>query len=170
MSSFKKISFSTRVGKLDYLLGMHYVEVPSHIVKKLGGLNKQRLYCSINEKVRYSCGLMALSEGRAYISINKKRMTDLQLKLGSMIDVVLEPDTSTFGMEVPEELEELLKQDPEGEARFLKLSPGKQRNIIYFVSGVKSSQLRIDRALKLINNLKALKEGKETMRAIFYGN
>ncbi len=87
-----------------------------------------------------------------------------------MIDVVLEPDTSTFGMEVPEELEELLKQDPEGEARFLKLSPGKQRNIIYFVSGVKSSQLRIDRALKLINNLKALKEGKETMREIFYGN
>ena len=51
-----------------------------------------------------------------------------------------------------------------------KKNQGKQRNIIYFVSGVKSSQLRIDRALKLINNLKALKEGKETMREIFYGN
>ncbi|MBL7925045.1 MAG: DUF1905 domain-containing protein [Bacteroidia bacterium] len=148
---------------------MHYIEIPASVVKKLGGFKKQRLHCTINKQVSYPCGLMALGEGRAYVSINKKRMTELKLKVGDAIEVLLEPDHSRFGMEVPEELEELLKQDPEGEARFLKLSAGKQRNIIYYVSGVKSSQLRIERSLKLINHLKQLPEGKEKVREIFLG-
>lgn len=165
--SSKKISFTSRIDKLPYLMGMHYVEIPATIVKKLGGLNKQRLHCTLNKKMQFPCGLMALREGMAYVSINKKRLNELELQVGDVIDVILEPDHSQFGMEVPEELEELLRQDPEGERRFLQLTPGKQRNIIYYISGVKSSNLRLDRALKLINNLKQAPEGKETMRMIF---
>jgi hypothetical protein len=37
--SDKKISFASHIGKLDYLMGVHYVEVPAAILKKLGGLN-----------------------------------------------------------------------------------------------------------------------------------
>ena len=83
--------------------------------------------------------------------------------------VELVPDESEFGMPVPEELDELFAQDEEGFRRFCGLSPGKQRNIIHFVSSVKNSQSRIDRALKLINNLKLLPEGKEKVSEIFKG-
>jgi uncharacterized protein YdeI (YjbR/CyaY-like superfamily) len=80
--------------------------------------------------------------------------------------VVLEKDESKYGMEVPPELAELLAQDPEGAARFEGLTPGKQRYIIQYVSTVKSSQLRIDRAFLLIGNLKRLPVGKESFRAM----
>ncbi|MBK9637009.1 MAG: YdeI/OmpD-associated family protein [Bacteroidetes bacterium] len=167
--STPKVSFTSRIGKLDYLMGVHYVEVPATIVKKLGGLNKQRLFCSINKHSKFQCGMMALGEGRGYITINKKKLKEFSIALGDKIDVTLEPDKSEFGMEVPEELIEIFAQDPEAEKRFMNISGGKQRNIIYYVIGVKNSDKRIERALKLINNLKACPEGKETARGIFLG-
>ena len=168
--SAPKVSFASRIGKLDYLMGVHYVEVPEKIVKKLGGLNKQRLLCSINNQPKFQCGMMALGEGRGYITVSKKKLKEFSIKLGDVIKVILEPDNSEFGMEVPEELIEIFAQDPEAEKRFMSISSGKQRNIIYYVSGVKNSDKRIERALKLINNLKACPEGKETARRIFVGS
>lgn len=167
--SDKKISFASRICKLDYLMGVHYVEVPANIIKKLGGLNKQRLLCSINKHPNFQCGMMALGEGKGYITVSKKKLNQFSITLGDAIKVILEPDNSEFGMEVPEELIEIFAQDPEAEKRFMKISPGKQRNIIYYVAGVKNSDKRIERALKLINNLKASPEGKETARRIFVG-
>jgi hypothetical protein len=158
------------VGRLAYLGGMNYIEVPEAIVKKLGGLNKQRLLCSVNGKPHFSCGLMALRDGKAYIMFSKKRMKEAGVDVEDKIDVVLEPDHSEFGMELSDELREVLESDPEAESRFRNLTPGKQRNIIHYVSQVKSPQLRVDRALKLMNNLKALPPGKETVRAIFLGH
>ena len=143
--SDKKISFASRIGKLDYLMGVHYVEVPANIVKKLGGLNKQRLLCSINKHPNFQCGMMALGEGKGYITVSKKKLNQFSITLGDAIKVILEPDNSEFGMEVPEELIEIFAQDPEAEKRFMNISPGKQRNIIYYVSGVKNSDKRIVR-------------------------
>ena len=159
--SAPKVSFASRIGKLDYLMGVHYVEVPANVVKKLGGLNKQRLFCSINKHPKFQCGMMALGEGRGYITVSKKKLKEFSITLGDKIDVTLEPDKSEFGMEVPEELIEIFAQDTEAEKRFMSISGGKQRNIIYYVSGVKNSDLRIKRALKLINNLKACPEGRK---------
>lgn len=167
--SAPKVSFASCIGKLDYLMGVHYVEVPANIVKKLGGLNKQRLFCSINKHPKFQCGIMALREGKGYITLSKKKLKDFSIGLGDSIKVTLEADHSEFGMEVPEELIEIFAQDPEAEKRFMNISGGKQRNIIYYVAGVKNSDKRIERALKLLNNLKACPDGKETGRRIFLG-
>ena len=86
------------------------------------------------------------------------------LKFKDEVTVSLKKDESEFGMEVSEELKELLDQDAEGMRRFKMLPPGKQRYIIHYVNTVKSSQKRIDRAILLITNLKKTKEGKESFR------
>jgi len=57
---------------------------------------------------------------------------------------------------MPEELEALLEQESEGARLFEALSDGKKRYIIHYVGSVKSSQLKIDRAIMLINNLKTM--------------
>jgi uncharacterized protein YdeI (YjbR/CyaY-like superfamily) len=67
-------------------------------------------------------------------------------------------------MDMPEELKELLDQDPEGLRRFELLSLGKKRYIIYYVAGVKSSHLKLERSLLIINNLKLTKVGKESFK------
>ncbi|PTX22549.1 bacteriocin resistance YdeI/OmpD-like protein [Pontibacter mucosus] len=159
------INFRTHIGLLQHLPGMHYLEVPQDVVQALGTLNI-RLICTVNGKLKFQCGLMALGEGRAYISISKKRMQQLGIKLHDEVTVTLEKDDSTYGTEVPAEMEELLQQDEEGNRRFLLLKPGMQRYMLNHVSAVKNPQLRVDRAITLIENLKKLPEGKENFRAM----
>lgn len=156
------IKFTTTIGQLDHL-NMKYLEIPKRIVDGFGTL-KVRLLCTVNDSLTFQCGLMALGEGKAYISINANRMEELGVKAGDQVTVALEKDKSKYGMDMPEELEELLDQDDEGKRRFDRLTPGMQRYIIYYVAGVKSSQLRLDRAIMLIENLKRSVQGKETFR------
>lgn len=161
----KPISFKTHIDKLSYLKTF-YLEIPATIVKKIGGIGKVRLICEVNKALSFQCGLMSLPEGKAYISINSKRMKELGVEMGDSVNVILTEDTSEFGVDVPEELSELFKQDPEGKRRFDLLKPGMQRYILNFVNTVKSPQLRVDKAFTLISNLKNLTPGKETFKEI----
>ena len=163
-AAFPEIKYKTHVNKLPHLLGMHYLEVPQDVVQQLGGKYSVRLLCTINNCLTFQGGLVALGNGSGYISVNNKRLKQLGLKAGTEVWVKLEKDESKYGMEMPEELEELLAQDAAGKKRFDGLTPGRQRYIIHYVSGIKSTQLRIDRAILLIENLKKLPVGKESFR------
>ncbi|HEY0031120.1 MAG TPA: YdeI/OmpD-associated family protein [Bacteroidia bacterium] len=166
MAKNKPITYKTKIYKLEHLVGMHYLEVPADIIDQLGGKFKMRLLCTVNDKLTFQGGLVALGNGNGYISINISRLKKLGLKFKDEVSVSLKKDDSEYGMEMPEELRELLEQDEEGMRRFKMLTPGKQRYIIHYVNTVKNSQLRIDRAILLISNLKKTKEGKESFRAM----
>ena len=161
----KPISFSTHIDRLSYLK-LFYFEIPASVVKKIGGIGKQRLICEVNKQLKFQCGLIALGEGKAYISINSKRMKELGLEKGDTVTLILTEDKSEYGADVPEELTELFKQDPEGKRRFELLTPGMQRYILKHIAAVKSVQLKVDLAFTLISNLKQLPQGKETFREI----
>lgn len=164
MTAEKPIVYKTQVEKLTHMNDVHYLEVPAPVIKQLGGTLKVRLLCTINNKLTFPCGPVALENGCGYISINRKRLKELGIGFKDKIQVALIKDPSKYGMEMPEELSELLQQDKEGNKRFKSLPSGKQRYIIYYVNTVKSSQLRINRAIKLIENLKKTKPGKESFR------
>ena len=158
------IQYVTPIRRLEHLVGMHYLEVPREIVQQLGGKYNVRLLCTVNNTITFQGGLVALGQGNAYISLNNKRLKQLTLRHGDLVQVTLEEDNSQYGMEVPEELAELLRQDDAGRQRFSQLTPGRQRYIIHYVSSVKSPQLRVDRAILLIENLKRMPAGKESFR------
>jgi hypothetical protein len=160
------ISFITQIKRLEHFVNTHYLEVPEAVIQQLSKKLKTKLICTVNQSLTFQCGLVALGEGRAYITLSGKRMKQLGVSYGHEVAVLLEEDESTYGMEVPEELAELLAQDDEGKKRFHGLPMGKQRYIIFYISSVKSSQLRIDRAVQLIGNLKRLPVGKESFRDI----
>ena len=84
----KPIRFKTHIDKLSYLKTF-YLEVPATIVKKIGGIGKVRLICEVNKTLSFQCGLVSLPEGKAYISINSKRMKELGVEQGDTVDVVL---------------------------------------------------------------------------------
>ncbi len=134
---------------------MNIVVIPKAMVHKMGGLGT-RLLCSVNGFEEFHCGMVAYGEGQGYISINKKRLKMFDAALGDEVSLVLRLDHSKYGMEMPEELDALLDQDDEGAKLFEALSDGKKRYIIHYVDSVKSSQLKIDRAIMLINNLKTM--------------
>ena len=164
MSKSKPITYQTRVQRLDSMNGMHYLEVPAYVIQELGGKISVRLHCTVNGQLTFPCGPVALGEGKGCISLNKKRMQELGVKYKQEVTVSLIKDSSKYGMEMPEELRELLKQDTEGATRFKLLPPGKQRYVIYYVNQVKDAQRKIERAIKLIENLKKTNIGKESFR------
>ena len=166
MASTFKIKLSSVIGQLPQLVGMHYLFIPASAVKKMGGTFNVRVICTVNNSLKYQGGIVALGEGNAYISINKARLKQLGVKAGDLVEFTLENDDSEFGMTVPEELVELFNQDDEAKARFDALTKAMQRYIIHYVSSVKSSQLKIDRAFTLLTNLKKLPKGKENFRAM----
>jgi len=159
------IKFKSKIKKLEHLSG-HYIQVPAPVVVKIGGISKQRWICTIDGSLSWQCGIVAHKLGSGYVILNQKLMKKGELKEGMLINVELKKDKSKFGMTVPQELAELLAQDREGISRFEALAPGKLRYIIYYVNQVKSPQLRIERAVRCINNLKKLPKGKESFAGI----
>jgi hypothetical protein len=157
--------FTTRVYELKSLK-LHYLKVPKEVIEKGGAMMKKRLICTADKSVTWPCGLVALRGGNAYIIINKKIMKQLGIALGDAVAVSLKKDAGPYGMSMCDELKTLLDQDQEGHRRFQRLPPSKRRYIIYYVAQVKSSQLRIDRSIRLIENLKRTVEGKESFREI----
>jgi uncharacterized protein YdeI (YjbR/CyaY-like superfamily) len=71
------------------------------------------------------------------------------------VSVLLKKDESEYGLPMPEELQELLLQDEEGDRLFHALTIGKQRTLLYIVGSVKDTGKRISRALAIVNHLKA---------------
>lgn len=157
------ITFDTTIRDLEYL-NSRYLFIPASVVEAFGGCGKKRVIVTINGKLTYQSGFMALGEGNAYITINAARMKQLGVTTGDAVEVKLEEDKSRYGMEMPPELEEVLRQDPVGAERFSQLRPAMQRYVLYHVAGVKNPQSRVDRALKLIGNLKRLAPGKESFK------
>jgi hypothetical protein len=146
---------------------MHYLEVPPKVVKALGGKFRLRLICTLNGRHSFHCGLMALGGGSGYLTLSRQRMAEIGARPGDSLRVALRVDESKYGMEMPREFREVLRQDREGRKRFEALKPGKQRTILYHVAGTKDVDRRIDRSLRLVENLKRLPLGKESIPGIF---
>jgi hypothetical protein len=99
--------------------------------------------------------IMSSGNDNFYILMNKENIQKYKLQLGQEINVILEEDTSEFGMPLSEEMQEMLLQDHAFNENFRNLTPGKQRNIIYAVSKIKSSDLRLRTLIVIGEHLKA---------------
>lgn len=139
-----------------------HIIVPSDIASGLLEEGSKRVVAIVStegESVEYQCGLIPRGKGKTVIMVNKDIRTKLRIDAGSNVRVRLRKDESEYGLEMPEELAELLRQDGEGSRWFHALPEGKQRTLIYIVSSMKNSTRRIERALTIVEHLKAREGG-----------
>lgn len=141
-----------------------YIMIPDAVSTKLIKKSR-RVIATINNSITFPCALMHDGNGQYFININKEYRKKLNVVKGSKLMVSLVEDTSEYGMPVPEEMQELLIQDEEGKAVFEKLTPGKKRTLLHLVGKVKSSDIRIDKSIKIINYLKSV-DGKLDFKEI----
>jgi hypothetical protein len=163
------VTFQTTVGCFSDAptgLNSHYALIPESIIRKTGETLPARFMVHIHD-LSWHGAIMPMGNGAGYNLINKSKLKKLRVHEGDKISVRLEQETEEYGMPICEELVEVLNQDAEAGERFHALTPGKQRSIIYFIGKIKSSQLRIEKALFLLNNLKRLPRGKEPVGLIF---
>lgn len=134
--------------------GWHFLVIDRKYVDRLAFEGKsKRVRCSIKGAEAFPCALMPWGDF-FYIMVNKLRRVELGLKVGDRVEVLLEKDESKYGMPMPEELQEVLNQDPEGDKLFHKLTAGKQRSMMWFIGKVKDIDKRIHTALVFVEHLK----------------
>ena len=136
------------------LWGCHFA-VPLIIAQTLVAVTEdKRVLCTINDQIEYQCALLPRGDGTHLITVNKKTQSKLGLKIGSPIRVGLRRDESEYALPMPEELAELLAQDEAGNELLHALSPGKIRTLLYTVGQPKSTEVRLHRALVIVDHLK----------------
>ncbi len=139
--------------------GWHFFMIEPAVEKKFGFESKsRRVICTIKGGEPFPCALMPWGD-MFYIMVNKQRRNELGLEVGQTVDIVLEKDESKYGMPMPEELQEVLEQDPEGAQMFERLTAGKKRGIMWQISTIKDIDKRIHIALIYIEHVKK-NEGK----------
>jgi hypothetical protein len=131
-----------------------FFKIPNAIAEELLKItNDKRVQCDLNNEITIPRAI-SKKDDFYYILMNQEILKKLKIDFGSEIYVVLSPDVSKYGMPICEEFQEVLFQDPEGEILFDKLTPGKQRSLLFYVNKIKSSQLKIERAFVIIQHLK----------------
>lgn len=162
------ITFETDIKALDYL-NYWFVEITPDILAQLPGRKEkgdfnQRLIITLDKRVSWQAGILALGNGSGLITVQKNRLKQIGKTLGDHVTVELEKDYSEFGVPVAEELKEYWLQVPESKLRFDALTPGMKRYILNHVSTAKSTEKRAERAHLLLSNLLLAPQGKETFR------
>ncbi len=155
----KSIKFNTTIERSPETSGWHYLVIEKKTAEKLSFADQyRRVVCSINGAESFQCALMP-SGGKFYIIVNKKKRDGLGIVAGDTVRVELVIDESKYGLPMPEELREVLNQDPNGDRLFHALTAGKQRSMLYYLGNIKDVDKRIHAALILIEHLKN-NEGK----------
>ena len=152
------------VGLLDH----HLLYVPSNIVELFPKEKRNRFKVKFKHQDKslevYAALRKDKNTGDYRMMFSKGNQAKLGLFQNDYFEMQLIEDTSKYGVEMPEELDEVFKTDVDAFRIFESLTAGKKRSIIYTIIRIKNSQKRIDKALLLCENLK---KGITDQRALF---
>lgn len=145
--------------KLEHLLekfegGMHYIMIDPKSVTSLTKNDNKRVICRLNDQIEFHCAILSRKGLGHFVFVGSSIIKKLKLKPGLKIIATFSVDDSPYQFHLPEELEEVLNTDPEAYTTFQSLTPGNQRSLMYLVKQVKSSDKKIERALKIASQLK----------------
>ncbi|BAO56078.1 YdeI/OmpD-associated family protein [Nonlabens marinus] len=130
--------------------------IPEDIAEQLDIYKIKRVVANVsaneNELTLYA-GVIK-RKGLRYLMFSKANKKLLAIEEGDNVHIDMQEDTSKYQAPMTEELEAVLLSDYEAYQIFESLLPGKQRNLIFLIYGIKDSQKRVDVALNAMENLK----------------
>lgn len=134
--------------------GMHYITIDRELAESFIKEGHKRVLCRVNNEVVFHGAIMPKKDKSYFINIGLTICKKLKVVEGATVQVELVIDHSKYQFEMPEEFEEVLQSDDEANLIFQSLTDGNKRALIYLVTQVKSSDKRIDRALKIAQKIK----------------
>ena len=160
------VRFTTVLERSDNNLWGAHVRVPSHIADKFTGTGTRRIVCTLNGSAEHQCAILPFGNGAFVVTVNKRLRDSHGLKFGDEVEVGVRKDDSKYGLPLPEELQEVLRQDAVGSTLFHALTPGRRRTLLYIVGSAKTPDKRIARSVVIMTHLKANK-GKINYRQLY---
>jgi hypothetical protein len=154
--STKTLRLTTVLSMSEQEFGWHFLtfDAKSLAALNFGDKKSRRVVCTINDSHTFQCALLPRTKGGFCIVVNKKIRDKLGISHGSKVRVELAKDESKYGLPMPKELKEVLKQDRQGDKLFHSLTAGKQRTILYYLAKPKDVDRRIHMALTVVEHLK----------------
>ena len=152
----KTIRTTSVLSKSENEFGWYFLRFDT---KAVSGLNfedrkSRRVVCTLNESHTFQCALLPWTKDGFCIVVNKKIREKLGLVDGSKVKVELQKDESKYGLPMPKELKEVLRQDREGNKLFHSLTAGKQRSLLYYIGKQKDIDRRIHMSLIVVEHLR----------------
>lgn len=146
-------NFTAPVKRFSIEGGMHYLELPNAAAEEMRATGYKRWVCTIQDALTWHCGLLPTGEGTWFVVLSKAKMKAVEAHVGDWLNVDMVPDTSKYGMPLPEDLADILADDTEFERRFDAMLPGKRRNAIHQIASAKTPETAAKRIIKLMEQL-----------------
>ena len=152
----KTIRTTSVLSKSENEFGWYFLRFDTKAVSGLNFEDKKsrRVVCTLNESHTFQCALLPWTKNGFCIVVNKKIREKLGLADGSKVNVELRKDESKYGLPMPKELKEVLRQDREGNKLFHSLTSGKQRSLLYYIGKQKDIDRRIHMSLIVVEHLR----------------
>lgn len=155
MTKADTYTFTGVIEKTDSNVYPHIIYLDSGCVRFIKSNQLERIMVNFNDGEDQHMGYMPAGDDRYFFIFNKELMKKLKAKVGDHIEIKVREDSSKYGMPISEELESTLETDGLFRNYFEKLTPGKQRSLIYIVNKYKSSDKRIEKSIVISEHLKA---------------
>lgn len=119
------------------------------------------------ESFVFRTSLFGISQGGGQmLLVNKQMQKGAKVTLGSLVEVVLEPDMEERRSSVPVELEKLLKADRELKKFYEALSPSARNDISKTITEPKGADARVRRAEQMAERMMLAMEGERDLPPI----
>ena len=152
MPQVAPFEFPTPILKQETGMKNHYMPVPTDIAEQLISNGTRRVLATING-VEENRAIHNSKNGDYFLIVGLPVLRRIGVKRGDMVIASLISDPNPDKVDIPEEFLEALNMDTAAKNRFFSMTPGMQRSLTTFVTGVKRPESRIKRAMELAYKL-----------------
>lgn len=145
-------SFTGKLEKIDLQLVHYILVVPQEIIEQLPK-GRVRVKGEMNG-TPFALAIQSMKTGERYFSMGGALRREVKVKKAGEVIKVTFHLVDSEELDIPEELEAVLAQDPEGAEVFNALTTGYKRGLIHYITSVKNVDSRIKRAIQLIEKAK----------------
>lgn len=146
-------SFPAPVLRSEAKMFQHYIPVPHDIVAVLEATGSKRVIATICD-VTVRRAILGRRDGERFIVVSRDLLRQFKCEAGDILHVNLRSDPDPNKIDLGEEFETVLEQDPEAAERFFGMTTGKQRSLAHYTTSAKRVETRIKRALELAYKLR----------------
>ena len=150
MSQF---TFNSKLEKLQSNLSYTALFLPFEIVAQLPEKGRLRVAGLLNNKIPFNLAILNLKEGPKYLTVGSMLRKEAKINIGDLVQVsfqLVDPNL----LELPEELEIALAQDEDAQKVVGTFTVGYKRSLAHYINSTKNIDLRIKRALELLEKAK----------------
>jgi uncharacterized protein YdeI (YjbR/CyaY-like superfamily) len=155
-------SFKATLERMASNLGWVIIRVPLDVSKVWGVRGMLKVKGEING-FAFRTSLFPTGKGYHYLLVNKRMQAGANASVGETAEFRLEPDTAERVIEVPAELQRILKEDRSFCRWFDQLNYSTRKWLTDLISNVKSPQARLRRAEQVAEQLLAAMEAEHEL-------